>query len=157
MATLALATSFLADYGRLENRLQRRLRDLVTKFAEMTPAQLGKQKGINLEAYNGSADPRSRTVRITDNHRGIVLDVGDGEHFVLTRICTHDAAERWMANNRFSVNAATNALELVDLTAIEEQPPSCRSRPTRPATSCSVTGVSATSSALASPSRWCRR
>ena len=81
MATLTIATSFLADYARLENRLQRRLRDLVTKFAQMTPAELGKQKGINLEPYNGSADPRSRTIRITDNHRGIVLDVGDGEHF----------------------------------------------------------------------------
>ena len=121
MATLTIATSFLADYARLENRLQRRLRDLVTKFAQMTPAELGKQKGINLEPYNGSADPRSRTIRITDNHRGIVLDVGDGEHFVLTRVCTHDEAERWMANNTFKINATTNALELMDTTAIEAE------------------------------------
>ena len=78
-------------------------------------------QGINLEPYNGSADPRSRTIRITDNHRGIVLDVGDGEHFVLTRVCTHDEAERWMANNTFKINATTNALELMDTTAIEAE------------------------------------
>ena len=121
MASLALATTFLADYGRLPNRMQRRIGDLVTKFAQMAPADLGKAKGINLEAYDGSADPRSRTIRIDDGQRGIVLDVGDGEHFVLTRICNHDEAKRWMAKNKFSVNAATNALELVDLTAIEAQ------------------------------------
>ena len=121
MATLTIATSFLADYARLENWLQRRLRDLVTKFAQDDPAELGKQKGINLEPFNGSADPRSRTIRITDNHRGIVLDVGDGEHFVLTRVCTHDEAERWMANNTFKINATTNALELMDTTAIEAE------------------------------------
>lgn len=49
------------------------------------------------------------------------MDVGDGEHFVLTRVCTHDEAERWMANNTFKINATTNALELMDTTAIEAE------------------------------------
>jgi hypothetical protein len=118
MATLTIATTFLNDYARLESRLQRRIGDLVTSFAQMTPAELGKAKGVNLEPYNGSADPRSRTIRITRNHRGIVLDVGDGEHFVLTRVCTHDEAERWMTNNTFKVNAATQALEVIDMASI---------------------------------------
>ncbi len=78
-----------------------------------------------------------------------MLDVGDGEHFVLTRICTHDDAERWMANNRFSVNAATKALELVDMasTAIEAQAAVVQEQaePGSKATSCLPTGEIATS------------
>ena len=35
MATLTIATTFLNDYARLESRLQRRIGDLVTSFAQM--------------------------------------------------------------------------------------------------------------------------
>ncbi|NLH67407.1 MAG: hypothetical protein GX471_14765, partial [Candidatus Microthrix parvicella] len=98
--------------------MKRKLEEIVHKFAQLTPEELRRDKGLNLEPYKGSADPKARTVRFDRNHRGIVMDIGDGETFVLTRVLPHEAAERWMANNTFKVNAATGAPELIDLGAI---------------------------------------
>jgi superfamily I DNA/RNA helicase len=118
MSRLAVSTDFLRDFDRLESRMKRKLEEIVHKFAQLTPEELRRDKGLNLEPYKGSADPKARTVRFDRNHRGIVMDIGDGETFVLTRVLPHEAAERWMANNTFKVNAATGAPELIDLGAI---------------------------------------
>ncbi len=48
-----------------------------------------------------------------------MVDTGNDELFVLTRILTHADADRWMVNNEFRVNEATNALEVVDVSAVE--------------------------------------
>ena len=88
-------------------------------FARLPAHELYAHKGLHLEPYNGSADPRARTIPIDDNHRGIVLDAGNNELFILISVGTHDQADRWMAHNTFKVNAATGALEIRDVEAIE--------------------------------------
>jgi superfamily I DNA/RNA helicase len=119
MASLALSTDFLAEFHKLQVRQRSRVRELADMFRRLSAAELRAQKGIHLEPHVGAADKRARTIRIDDNHRGIVLDAGDDETFILVRIGTHDETDRWMARNTFRVNEATGALEIVDVAAIE--------------------------------------
>ncbi len=127
MATLALAKDLLLDYHKLEKRTRSKVSEIVTKFQTRTAHELRADKGTHLEPHVGAADSRARTVRITDNLRGIVLDVGDDEHFVLAHIGTHDATDLWMANNTFRANVATGALEIYDAIAVGD---AVRSAPT---------------------------
>jgi len=118
MAKLAISIDFLDDYHRLEKRQRNRVLELARIFADSTPAELSRHKGVHLEPHNNAADPRSKTVRIDSNFRGIVLDLGDNETYLLTKIGSHDDTDRWMANNQFKVNAATGALEILNVAAI---------------------------------------
>jgi hypothetical protein len=118
MATLALSKDFLDRYHKLEPRARSKVNEHADTFSRLTAQQLRELKGLHLERYKNSADPRARTIRIDDNHRGIVMDVGNDEHFILTMIGTHDETDRWMDTNQFKVNAATGALEVLNVTAI---------------------------------------
>ncbi len=120
MATLAISTDFLSAYHGLEEAQRNRVRELARMFQQLSARELSGQKGIHLEPHNGARDPRAKTIRIDRNHRGIVLDVGDDETFILTTIGTHDETDRWMANNEFRVNEATGALELRNVVQMDE-------------------------------------
>lgn len=120
MARLALSREFLRDYEQLERRVRNRVAELADKFHRLNPDELNSAKGIHLEAHKNSRDARARTVRITDNLRGILLDTGDGETFILTKVGTHDETDRWMAQNSFRVNEATGALEIRNVEVIAE-------------------------------------
>lgn len=119
MATLALSRDMLADYATLQKAAQAKVQQLAHQFRQLSAEQLRSAAGIHLERYAGQADERARTIRIDGNHRGIVLDTGDNETFVLVRIDTHDKVDRWMTQNTFRVNEATGALEIIDTVAIE--------------------------------------
>ncbi len=119
MAKLALSRDMLSDYAALQKRAQSRVAELADMFQRMTAEELRGSKGIHLEAYAKAKDPRARTIRIDDNHRGVVIDAGDDSTYVLIRIGTHDEIDRWMMHNVARVNEATGALEIVNLTAIE--------------------------------------
>ncbi len=119
MAKLALAKDFLTSFHELTPKQRARVVEIARMFNELTPQELNASKGIHLERHNNAADPRARTIRIDDNHRGIVLDGGNNDMYVLVDIDTHDKTDRWMARNQFKVNAATGALEILDVGAIE--------------------------------------
>lgn len=120
MATLALAREFLADFSKLELVLQKRVHELAEKCRQLSLVELSQMKGLHLEAYTGQKDPRARTIRLGDNHRGIALVPEGEEQIVLVDVLTHDDADRWMINNEFKVNAATGALEVVNAGVIAE-------------------------------------
>lgn len=120
MATLAISSEMLTNLNRLEKRAREKVAELAATFQRLTAQELRAASGIHLERHTGQRDPRARTIRIDDNHRGIVFDVGDDTTFILTAIGTHDETDRWMANNSFRVNAATGALEVLNVTAIDE-------------------------------------
>ncbi len=120
MATLALAREFLADFSKLDSVVQKRVYELAEKCRQLSLVELSKSKGLNLEPYVGQKDPRARTVRLGDNHRGIALVPDGGDQIVLVDVLPHEAADRWMVNNEFKVNAATGALEIVNAGAIAE-------------------------------------
>jgi superfamily I DNA/RNA helicase len=118
MATLAVAREFLSDYSKLDHVIQSRVHDLAEKCRLLSMAELNQVKGIHLETYKHQKDKRARTIRLGDNHRGIVLVPDGSDRVVLVDVMAHDAADRWMLNNEFKVNAATGALEVFDAGAI---------------------------------------
>lgn len=120
MAKLALSRDLLSDFAKLQKPAQAAVSKLADQFQKMTAAELRASKGIHLERYARQLDDRARTIRIDDNHRGVVLDVGDDETFILTRIDTHANVDHWMTHNQFRVNEATGALEVHNPTAISE-------------------------------------
>lgn len=119
MARLAISKDLLIDFSKLEKRAQNRVAQLADMFQRMTPRELNSLKGVHLEPYTGGRDPRARTVRIDDNHRGVVLDLGDDDTYVLTRIGSHDEVDRWMMQHVSRVNEVTGAFEILNLTEIE--------------------------------------
>ncbi len=130
MATLALSRAFLDEFAKLEKPLRNKVQQHVDTFARLSAAELYGLKGLHLEPHTGAADPRARTIRIDDNHRGIVMDAGNDDLFILTSVGTHDQTDRWMAHNTFKVNAATGALEVLDVEAIEAQVAAATATPT---------------------------
>lgn len=120
MATLAISSGFLSDYAKLERALQAKVSQLASTFQQMTAQELRDSGGIHLERHTKQRDPRARTIRIDSNHRGIVLDAGDDDLYILCLIDTHQNTDRWMAKNEFKVNEATGALEISDPVAIAE-------------------------------------
>ena len=119
MATLAISAELLTGLNRLEKRAREKVAELAATFQRMTAQELRASKGINLERHTGQRDPRARTIRIDDNHRGVVCDVGDDETFILTSVGTHAETDFWMANSTFRVNPATGALEILNVAAID--------------------------------------
>ncbi len=120
MTTLALAREFLADFSKLDAALQKRVQELAEKCRQLSVAELTKLKGLHLETHTDQKDPRARTIRLGENHRGIVLVPEGAEQIVLVDVLVHDDADRWIRNNEFKVNAATGALEVVNAGAIAD-------------------------------------
>ena len=119
MPTLAISSDLLDGYARLERRTRNRVSELADIFRRSTVAELGAQAGVNLEKHTGQRDERARTVRITDNLRGILCALSS-DRFILHLILPHDQSDQWMARNRFRANIQTGALEVVDIEAVEE-------------------------------------
>ncbi len=121
MARLALSRDFLNDFASHEPRIRAKVQEHANTFDRLSAEQLRTLTGLHLERHKNSADPRARTIRIDRNHRGIVMDAGNNELFILMSIGTHDETDRWMAKNTFKVNAATGALEVMDVEGVRAQ------------------------------------
>ena len=101
MPTLAISSDLLDGYARLERRTRNRVSELADIFRRSTVAELGAQAGVNLrKTCTGQRDERARTVRITDNLRGILCAL-NSDKFILHLILPHDQSDQWMARNRF--------------------------------------------------------
>src|SRR4051794_27661101 len=122
MAKLALSRELLSEFAGLEKQLRAKVTEIAGMFQRMSAHDLRASKGIHLEPYKGGQrDARARTIRITDNFRGIVCDLGDDNTFVLHKVLTHQEADWWMTRNEFRANVATGALEVLDVEAIERE------------------------------------
>ncbi|SVD27717.1 uncharacterized protein METZ01_LOCUS380571, partial [marine metagenome] len=109
----------LRGYAQLDRRTRNRVDELMSIFQTSSVDELGKQKGVNLEKHTNQRDPQARTIRVSDNLRGIVCDLGDNDRHVLHEILPHDQAEDWMRRNQFRANEKTGALEVLDVDVIE--------------------------------------
>ena len=114
MPRMAIARDFLDAFGKLDNSVQRRVKDALTKFEHLSHA------GGHLEKLSGSRDPRVRTVRIDDNFRGILLSPDKGDLFVLVTVLPHRQADLWVTRNTFRANEASGALEVIDVIALDD-------------------------------------
>ena len=108
MAKIAISSHCLRKLPTFEKRVRNKIQEVAGRFTKLSPKELRDLKGLHLEQYGSSRDKRARTVRITDNYRGIICDTG-GETFVLYDVVTHDEADRWMMNKHFQVNPAVGA------------------------------------------------
>jgi hypothetical protein len=114
MPKLAIARDFMPEYAALEKGVRRKVDELFPKFEEHTFA------GLHLEKLGGARDPRTRTIRVDDNYRGIVMAPDQGDTFLLVHVLKHSEADKWIARNRFAINVATGALEVSDVVALED-------------------------------------
>lgn len=116
MPKLALSADLLKDFSKLEKRARSRVAELSSMFQSQTIEQLSAQKGVDLKTHTGQRDPRARTVRIDDNHRGVLF--ADGDTYILYKILPHNGSDAWMARNEFRANVQTGAIEIRDAEAI---------------------------------------
>jgi hypothetical protein len=124
MPKLAIARDFMPEYASLDKAVRRKVDDLFPKFEEHTFA------GLHLEKLGAARDPRTRTIRVDDNYRGIVMAPEQGDTFLLVHVFRHSEADKWIARNRFAVNVATGALEVADVVALEDAAAVLRAEPT---------------------------
>lgn len=124
---LAIAKDFLPGYARLDRQVQRAVDEGLAKFGTSSFT------GQHLEKLDGARDPRIRTIRITHSHRGILLAPDHGETYVLLQVLPHDEAYRWAKRHVCTVNPATGALEVIDVTAIQQAEDALAQAPGRPA------------------------
>ncbi len=116
MAQIALAKTFMYDLVKLDRGLQRKVQEMIGRLQRDHTA-----KGLNLERYNGAEDPRSRTARV-DIHTRAILAASGSDTYILVKVLPHDQADRWMESNKFNVNQLTGALEVIDVTAVQNVP-----------------------------------
>lgn len=120
MTTLAVSKDLFSRMAKLDAVVRSRVTELASKCQQMSIQDLRESKGLHLEPYVNQRDPRARTIRLGDNHRGIVMVPDRSETIVLVDVLTHEEADRWMVNNEFRVNAATGAFEIVDVAGLGE-------------------------------------
>lgn len=109
MAKVALSKEFQSGFHKLNSDVQKKVMTTLGKFGESAGSA-----GLNLETYNAAADPRARTIRVDKFWRAILAAPEDGDGtYILFAVKSHDEADRWMAKNRFSVNALTKGLEVI--------------------------------------------
>ncbi|GAB2793906.1 hypothetical protein GCM10027073_27790 [Streptomyces chlorus] len=100
------------------------MRKAMWKFQQLTVPDLQADKGLHLESVEKARDPRMRTIRINDFWRGVVLTPDDGSDvFLLVNVVRHDDAYTWAAKRLYTTNAATRALEVRNVVAIEQLTP----------------------------------
>ncbi|MFI2426231.1 UvrD-helicase domain-containing protein [Streptomyces sp. NPDC018955] len=124
MPQLAFANSFWESYDLLEKPVRAGVRKAMQKFQQLTVPELQADKGLHLESVEKARDPRMRTIRINDFWRGVVLAPDDGgDVFLLVNVVPHDDAYTWAAKRLYTTNAATRALEVRNVVAIEQLTP----------------------------------
>ena len=105
MPTVAIADSFFEAFEGIPRKVQRKVREFLTRFREDPRA-----RSINYEPI-ASLDPHVRTVRIGDDYRGIVLHPDEGDVYVLVWVDHHDEAMTWAKRKRFDIHPRTGALQ----------------------------------------------
>lgn len=113
MPQLAIAKDFLRTYAALDKKLRKGVDDALDKFADTYYA------GGHLEKLEAACDPRWRTLRITQGHRGVVLAPESGDVYLLVTVLAHDEAYRYIRNRRPSVNQVLGVLEFRDESALD--------------------------------------
>ncbi|MFF3323670.1 UvrD-helicase domain-containing protein [Streptomyces sp. NPDC002889] len=124
MPQLAFANTFWESFDALEKPVKAGVRKAMAKFQQLTVAEMHADKGLHLESVDKARDPRTRTIRINDFWRGVVLAPDDGsDTFLLLNVVPHDDAYSWAAKRLYTVNTATRALEVRNVVAIEQLTP----------------------------------
>ncbi|NJP65240.1 UvrD-helicase domain-containing protein [Streptomyces spiramenti] len=120
MPRLALTEGFLSDFSLLGSHERKQVTESIKAFGNFSVSELRAHKGLHLEKLQGARDPRIRTIRVSRSLRGVLLAPDDSsELFTLLRVRAHDEANSWAVSRAYSVNSATGALEVRNVTQLE--------------------------------------
>jgi len=113
--TLAMGKQFLTSYSALPKGIQSKVRQFMGQFKNDP-----KASAIHYEPVHEFIDNKLRSVRIDQNYRGIVLDTGSDNTFILLWVDNHDEAYRWAKNKTFGINPETGAIQFLESETIVE-------------------------------------
>ncbi|HIA58700.1 MAG TPA: hypothetical protein EYO00_02225 [Gammaproteobacteria bacterium] len=105
---VALSQNFLFGLSKIPAKVQPRIFEWTLKFQNNPTAN-----GINYEKLPMCKDDRLRSVRLSNDWRGIVFKPPKGDVFLLLHVDHHDKAYRWAKNRKMEVNPYTGALQVV--------------------------------------------
>jgi superfamily I DNA/RNA helicase len=117
VARLAIAKTFLTEYGRLDKDVQIAVDAAIAKFARHP------NPGMHLEKPQRSWDDRIRTLELDSSWHGIVLAPTTGDTYCLVTILPQHKAKAYATSRRFSVNPALGVLEVRDEDAMQRLQP----------------------------------
>lgn len=107
--TIAIAHTFFEAYAKLSPGVQRQTRKFIDKFRN-DPTH----HSIDYEPIQQLRNSDLRTVRITQDYRGIVYHPARGNVYVLLWVDGHDKAHRWAAGKQVE-RLANGAMQVVDV------------------------------------------
>lgn len=112
---VAIGDTFFKAMPRVSKRDQKSVYEFVSKFRANPTSS-----GINYEIIRNAREPNYRSVRITQNYRGIVLKPDEGNVYILLWVDKHDDAYAWAERTRCNIHPATGALQLYEATIVQE-------------------------------------
>jgi len=127
MPTVAIASDFLDAFARVSRGEQKKVREFTEKFRN-DPTSIA----INYEKIYDVKDPKVRTVRIGQKYRAIILHPDEGDVHVLVWVDNHDEAMAWAKDRKFEVNPVTGALQIINVTEVQEAIPSKATKSKQP-------------------------
>ena len=104
---LAMSTEFFDAFVGLPVGVQKRVRQLISKFRANPTAS-----GLNYETISGAPDSQMRSLRINKAYRAIVHRPPKGNTYMLLWADKHDAAYRWATRHQCRVNTETGAIQI---------------------------------------------
>src|SRR5947209_5744811 len=127
MPIVAIGSEFLDAFARIPRAQQKKVREFTEKF-RANP----KATSINYEKIHSARDDKVRTVRIDQKYRAVVLHPDQGDVYLLAWVDNHDEAMAWAAKRSFDINPVTGALQVVNVTEVEQVVPPRRGRKRQP-------------------------
>ncbi|MCG6868420.1 MAG: AAA family ATPase [Gammaproteobacteria bacterium] len=106
---VAISSDFFTAFARLPKVQHAKVSKFVTNFEKNPNA-----KGINYEKIANATDKNMRSVRIDQTYRGIVLNPGEGDVYILLWVDHHDAAYDWAMRRQCDINPATGSIQVYE-------------------------------------------
>jgi hypothetical protein len=124
---VALSQDFLLNLARLPAAVQGKVLKWAIRFQTDPTAS-----GFNYETIRAARDAHLKSVRIDGDWRGIVFVPPRSDLYVLLYVDHHDAAYRWAAHRKLTINPVTGAMQVVLLEEVSA-PPEASAAAVRPA------------------------
>lgn len=104
---VAISDDFLKSFAAIPKTYQNSVLKFVANFRQNPMAN-----GTNYERILNAADENMRSVRITDDYRGIVLKPENGNVYCLLWVDKHDDAYRWACRHRVSIHPDLGSIQV---------------------------------------------
>lgn len=114
---VAISDTFFQAMQNVPPTNQKPVHEFIIKFRNNP-----RSPGINYEKIRNAREPNYRSVRITRDYRGIVLQPDKGNVYILLWVDKHDDAYAWAERTQCNIHPRTGALQIYETRVIEEDP-----------------------------------